>query len=303
MAWAAMKSVMRWSGARSLPVVDPKHVDWITDLDWRELGWCRPALPEPLVYLGTPGPRRKAVVHLIDAASHACELIVKVPLTEDAKAAIEHEAETLFELRELGFEAAPRLVAFDASRCVSSQTVVRGVGCGMTLTREVAELLRSLMRPDETITLREVMPPLEKKLDHFELSTADAGMVRRALEEVDDASELPAMRIHGDFAPWNIRLRNGSAVLVDWEDSEPRGLPFHDVYHFVHMTRYLFGRSPRPAFPGMCLPRPAALNFVLRRKLELAYLLQRLLRELAAADDAHAAFLLATLRMTVESRP
>jgi hypothetical protein len=298
-----MKSVIRWSGAHGLPVVDPKQLDWITELDWRALGWCRPVLPEPLVYLGTPGPRRKAVVHLIDVASHACELIVKVPMTEGAKAAIEHEAETLFELQHQGFEAAPRLVAFDADRCVSSQTVVRGVRCGMTLTREVAELLRSLALPGETITLREVVSPLEKKMDCVELGTADAAAVSRALQEVDDPSELPAVRTHGDFAPWNIRLQNGSAALVDWEDSEPRGLPFHDVYHFVHMTRYLFGRSPRPAFPGMCLPRPAALNFALRRKLELAYLLQRLFRELAAPDDAHAAFLLATLRMTMEARP
>ena len=298
-----MKSVMRWGGARALPAADPKHVDWITDLDWRALGWRRPVLPEPLIYLGTPGPRRKAVVHLIDAASHACELIVKVPMTEGARAAIEHEAETLLELQGEGFDAAPRLVAFDANKCVSSQTVVRGVRCGMTLTREVATLLRSLVLPHRIITLREVACPLQTEAGCFELSAADARTVQRALAELDDPSELPAVRMHGDFAPWNIRLQRGAAALVDWEDSEPCGLPLHDAYHFVHMARYLFGRSPRPAFRDMGFPRPAALNSAVRRKLELAYLLQRLFRELADSDGAHAACLLATLKLTMESRP
>ncbi len=298
-----MKSVMRWGGGRALPAADPKHVDWIGELDWRALGWRRPALPEPLVYLGTPGPRRKAVVHLIDAASHACELIVKAPMTEGARVAIEHEAETLLRLQCEGFDAAPRLVAFDADKSVSSQTVMRGVRGGMTLTREVALLLRSLALPGQSITLQEAACPLKKEASRFELSAADARTIQRALEELDDTSELPAVRMHGDFAPWNIRLQSGAAALVDWEDSEPRGLPLHDAYHFVHMARYLFGRSPRPAFRDMGLPRLAASNSVLRRKLELAYLLQRLFREPAASNGAHAAYLLATLRLTMAARP
>ncbi len=302
MAWAAMKSVVRWGAARALPLVDAEHVDWIADMDWSSLGWRRPASPEPLVYLGTPGERRKAVLHLIDGKSHVCELIVKVPMTEGAKPAIEHEARTLFDLQREGFPAAPRLVAFDGNKGVSSQTVVRGARCGMTLTREVAELLCSLALPDESIRLREIALPLAKEVGYLELSAGDAGLVRRALEEIDDTTELPAARIHGDFAPWNIKLQNGSAVLVDWEDSWPRGLPLHDAYHFVHMTRYLFGRSPRPAFPDLCFRDSTALSFALHRKLELAYLLRSLVRVLALQDEKQRAFLLTTLRLTMAAR-
>ena len=299
MAWAVMKSLLRWGAGRALPAADATHIDWIAELDWDALGWRQPAPPELLVYLGTPGPKRKAVVHLINRTSYACELIVKVPLTEEAKAAIEHEAETLFALQRDGFEAAPRLVTFDENQGVSSQTVIRGVRGGMRLTRETAELLETLARPKGPISLRSAVRPLEKEVDRLDLSARDSDLVRSVLQEVDDASQLPAVRVHGDFAPWNIRLQNGSATLVDWEDSQSRGLPMHDAYHFAHITRYLFGRAPRPAFPDLGFRYPERLGSAMLRKLELAYLLQRLVQKLAAGDVRHAAFLLTTLRLTM----
>lgn len=302
MAWTVMKSLLRWGAGRAWPMADATDINWIAALDWDALGWRQPALPEPLVYLGTPGPKRKAVVHLINRTTHACELIVKVPLTEAAKVAIEHEAETLFLLQREGFEAAPRLVAFDEDQGVSSQTVIRGVRGSLQLTHEVGQLLETLSRPRGSINLRRAVGPLEKEVDRLAMSARDADLMRSVLQELDDARELPAVRVHGDFAPWNIRLQNGSATLVDWEDSQARGLPMHDAYHFVHITRYLFGRAPRPAFPDLDFRYPEQLGPAMLRKLELAYLLQRLVQKLAAGDDKHSAFLLTTLRLTMAVR-
>jgi aminoglycoside phosphotransferase (APT) family kinase protein len=255
------------------------------------------------VYVGTPGERRKLIVHLIDAKSHSCELIVKVPLTEDAKLAIEHEAHALLELHDDGFSAAPRLVAFDQQAGIASQSVVRGALAGLHITREVAVLLQSLERRGRSIELRDVALSLEKDLSQLAMSPASAALVSHALEQINDSEGLPAVRTHGDFAPWNIKLQPGAAALVDWEDSQPHGLPLHDAYHFVHLTRCLFGKRPRPAWQDLRFRYPFTLSSSLRWKLELAYLLRTLVHEMGKSERRYAAFILATLRAAIESHP
>jgi len=300
-AWAAMKTALRWPGARRLPPCCQTTFEWLSELDWRALGWHQPSPPYPLVYLGTPGAKRKAVVHLIDRDSKRCELIVKVPLTEAAKEAIAAEAETLIELQSEGFVDAPRLVVFDPANSIASQSVVPGRRCGLQFNREVAELLQRLLRRGETITLRETAAWLPRAAGAT--NKEDSDLPARALEQLDDATELPAARVHGDFAPWNIKLHEGSAALVDWEEYRPRGLPLHDAYHFVHLTRYLFGRRPRPCWQDLRFRYSMPLSSAIRWKLELAYLLHASAKELARSDRQHATFLLKTLCLTMAAQP
>ncbi len=297
LAWAAIKPAMRWGAAPPALPDDHAYVRCIAGLDWRTLGWRRAAEPVPLVYVGTPGPRRKAVVHLIDPVSHACELIVKVPFTEAAKWAIRHEAQTLLHLRQEEFAAAPRLVELDDNNGIAAQTVMAGSHSGLNYSREVAMLLLALERPGDRTTLSHIASSLESRSRGPDMNQADSALLARALGEIDDSSGMPAVRIHGDFAPWNIKLQNGTAALVDWEDSQPRGLPLHDACHFAHMTRCLFGKRPRPVWRELRFRYDFPLTASQRRKLELAYLVQILLREFL--DPAYATYLLATLRNAV----
>src|SRR5574340_217149 len=93
--WGAIRLANRMRVLPALPKV--KRVRWneVREIDWRALGWNRSADPVPLVYLGTPGPRRKAVIHLVDPVSRICQIVVKVPLCAGARQAILREAEAL----------------------------------------------------------------------------------------------------------------------------------------------------------------------------------------------------------------
>lgn len=297
-----MKLAARWGASPAPLPPDDFYVKSIANIDWRAFGWRHPSDPEPLVYVGTRGPRRKAVVHLIEPACHACELIVKVPLGEAAKQAIRHEAQTLLELQREGFAAAPRLIELDEVAGIASQTVVTGARARLKLTREVAVLLQSLDRQPECLSLCYVASALLPKLIDLDVSAADAACLGRALDALDDDAQLPAVRLHGDFAPWNIKLRNGAASLVDWEDSQGHGLPLHDAFHFLHMTRCLFGKRPRAMWQELRFRYAFNLTAPQHRKLELAYLVQTLAREFPKPEPTYATYLLTTLRSALEGR-
>ena len=44
--------------------------------------------------------------------------------------------------------------------------------------------------------------------------------------------KIPFHRTHGDFTPWHVLLAQGRVSVVDWERSEPIGLPFFDIAYF-----------------------------------------------------------------------
>ena len=49
---------------------------------------------------------------------------------------------------------------------------------------------------------------------------------------------------HGDFSPWNIIYRNNFILAFDWEDSQPLGFPFQDLFHFIFRQASLVGPWP-----------------------------------------------------------
>jgi hypothetical protein len=51
-------------------------------------------------------------------------------------------------------------------------------------------------------------------------------------------------RTHGDFAPWNIKVRARSLFVYDWEDSLPDGLALTDAFHFLYRQASLIGPWP-----------------------------------------------------------
>lgn len=52
----------------------------------------------------------------------------------------------------------------------------------------------------------------------------------------------PAL-VHGDFAPWNVRVHAGRWTLVDWERGETVGVPGWDWLHYVVQSAVLVERA------------------------------------------------------------
>ena len=59
--------------------------------------------------------------------------------------------------------------------------------------------------------------------------------------------------VHGDLAPWNVRLRGGRPVVLDWESAYPGRAPLRDLAHFVISSGALLSsHTPVEAFDLLC---------------------------------------------------
>ena len=126
MAWSIVRAATGIGGTSALPGVAKLEVDGVSEAQWQSLGWRWNGTPIPVIYVGTPGPKRKAVMHLVERATSECRAAVKVPLTDEAKTAILHEAGVLQTLECERYPFAPRLLYVDASRGIATQTFVAG---------------------------------------------------------------------------------------------------------------------------------------------------------------------------------
>ncbi|MGB8768866.1 MAG: phosphotransferase [Candidatus Korobacteraceae bacterium] len=269
-------------------------------IDWTSIGWKSDTTPVAAVYLGTPGPSRKAVIHLLDPGSGVCQMVVKVPMNEAARAAILQEAAVLASLAAEQYTLAPRLLSVDRNRSISAQTVLCGRPGSRRLLPEYLQLLRFLKLPGRATSIVEHAATLQEQLLRSASSDRDLATITAALAQLCDANPLPAYWVHGDFAPWNIKHRADRLALLDWEDARRGGLPLQDAFHFLHIQDYLFGKPPTSHAEHLShFASAIGLTAAQCRKLEIAYLAHSYLQRLTQQQTGHADFLLGTLRVAL----
>ncbi|HUI84627.1 MAG TPA: aminoglycoside phosphotransferase family protein [Candidatus Binatia bacterium] len=269
------------------------------EIDWRAVGWKRPGAPAPLIHVGTPGPRQKAVIHLADPASGECDAIVKVPLTPGARDAIIREAAVLEMLAGEGYTCAPHVLRVHCERDLAAQQFLPGMPAQRRPISDYYALLRSLMLHDEYTNIAEQVTAW-----HEPFHVPDRQLMASVGAELADAVRLPACWVHGDFAPWNIRtLPGGQPALIDWEDAARGGLPLHDAWHFLHMQDFLFRGRPAAHFPDLgAFGRGLGLSWRQCRKLEIAYLARSYARCVSEGEHRRAEFLHKTLALVLRDR-
>ncbi len=301
--WLAIRTAHRAGVLQALPQVRTIRLETANAVDWRALGWKGGDEPAFAIYIGTPGATRKAVIHLVDRASHTCAAILKVPLAAQAKSAIVREAETLSALAREQYDRAPSLLSLDRDRGLAMQQFISGRPGSRRMRPEYHDLLRSLMSKEWTTSLAEEV--MKWKTLAGLTPESDTDLLPRAFAALQDDDPLPACWIHGDFAPWNLRQRpHLPPALIDWEEAVPGGLPLQDAYHFLHIQDFLFAGKPT-LHAGVLMPFAKTLGLTPRqcRRLELAYLAQAYLQCGSRQDHARAVFLTRTLAMATQEYP
>jgi hypothetical protein len=205
---------------------------------------------------------RHVVFLLFPPGEERPRLVAKLPRLSQDVAGIEREAESLRRLGEDGFEGAPHLLAFtrEPGAELLAETALVGVPLSPEEVRRapeasvgsVGELLVRMALADPQPAAgdpdwfeRLLGEPLRRFAAAFD-GGDEARLVERTLELVAPlrGSELPLVLEHGDVSHPNLlRLASGPAALVDWELSEPRGLPAHDLFLFLAYVAFALGRA------------------------------------------------------------
>lgn len=256
----------------------------------------------PVVYMGTPGPTRKAVVSLVSTERQVTS-VMKVPLEDCAATSILREADALTYLeRKPGL--APSLFARDPNRSITVQEFCPGEKAGTEFQMSYLEWLSDLHTSNRTTSLAEHCAAALKRLSPYQRSEF-SDVIYRASQLLNDSTGISAFVVHGDFAPWNLKLRSDGTIsrAIDWEGFVEIGLPLHDYFHFHYIQSFLFNRpidlEPLEKAAGRYMYR-FGISHGLFRKLTAAYLLSSFAARVVANEDDHAQFYGASLAKVLD---
>jgi len=220
----------------------------LTGIEWADYGWLRSYPPCVITYVGTAGPHQKLVCTFVDPHAAAAILVVKFPLVDSANSLLWREYENLNTLVNEGRDIGPHPLRIDGQIRFTVQSYLQGRPVGVAIGQAHLDFLAGLVQPRRHLELRTARSELYTRRDYLAsigaLSGAAHDMVTSLLEDGAWNGVVPAVRIHGDFAPWNLKRRpDGRLSAIDWEDSEENGLPYVDLLHFRASVTNLLGRK------------------------------------------------------------
>lgn len=227
------------------------------------------ARPEDCAVLcGTPGPLRKLII--LHQPAQGARAVAKVALRPSADAAVELEQGWLEELC-----ASPELADFlpqlrqagalpNGRRFVTTSALPPG-HAAFRFGGAHRRFLRALGARGEVHPwaasaafwrLRERAQEVHALMDtrHRRLIEAAVGEIEARI----GGHRLPACLAHGDFAPWNVRVRDGRLFAFDWEYAQALANPLHDFLHFHLMGRLARHRAINAHCMGSLLARAGA---------------------------------------------
>jgi hypothetical protein len=197
------------------------------------------------------GPDRKLTMQLRSPAGDAVAF-AKIGETQRAKALLTREMRMLQFLSALPMAGCvPRLIAqFEhGGRAVLMQTPVQGDASGNRFTGAHWSFLSGLML-DRRMTIGQYVFDQQRlarrlaSLHHDVVVALNPALLRL---ETARSRICRAVVLHGDFAPWNIRIECGAGQprisVIDWEFGREAGLPLWDAIHFIVQTDALVHRA------------------------------------------------------------
>lgn len=236
-------------------------------------------LSDMIVYAGSDLKRRKITALVLDKLGKK-EFVVKIADTEYGAEAIRQESTALRRIASSPLrEQAPQVVTDQREwngYSIQVQTLVAGDSFRQTQTLTDAhfKFLNELSQIDRIIVPIHSTPAwknLISSLDNIDLSNLPrpiVSVIKRFTRDNFKSKTILCHRTHGDFAPWNIRLKGDAIYVVDWEDSEQIGLPFTDALYFLYSRSELSG-----------LPNPTKMLIKMKRVCERLVWEAELLKE------------------------
>jgi len=204
-----------------------------------------------VVYGGSDSDRRK-ITALAIAKDGNNDIVVKTADTPLAVEAIKRETEALQDVAGSYLAGCvPVVIAEDVcgSYYVQIQEKLNIIGSQVSFLADAhLDFLAHLSRINRQQCLLKETSFWQKFKIQFDntndLPAEVEAIARYVFSEKTSNTKIISCRSHGDFAPWNISVKNGKLFVYDWEDSLADGLPFIDIFHFIYRQASLIGPWP-----------------------------------------------------------
>jgi aminoglycoside phosphotransferase (APT) family kinase protein len=198
-----------------------------------------------------PASRHVVILVLAPGTAGPC-LVAKLPRLPDDHGGVEREAASLRALERArpGITTVPRVVALERyhTRTILLETALVGEPIDQamiradpaTWVRAVTGWIAQLPSVDAEDRAGSFEALLERPLRRLSGALAGSAEGAQLLERTSELVEplrraqFPLVFEHGDLSDPNLLwLRDGQVGIVDWELSQPRGLPLHDLCFFL----------------------------------------------------------------------
>ena len=243
-----------------------------------------PLWPEPVrlaLSCGAPeGARnRKASALAIDLRGNL-RAFVKLARSDIAREIVAHEAAIL---PALAHARAPRLLMnqeIDGTLAMA-QTPLPGRPAPLAFSPAHAAFLQSLQTSEKIVAAQS---PIVQSLRKHLKNLAMHGLSEILMDLVPALEQLsvPVTIVHGDFAPWNLRIDDGAISAFDWEYAQLSGLPLIDEIHYRLQVGLLLehwsANRGAEEMERLCQSRPRGFSTENAATLAIVYLLDMLAR-------------------------
>jgi hypothetical protein len=200
--------------------------------------------------LGAPGRFQKLTVQVLGREGVALGYI-KLPLTEPAKDRLRHEAAVLEGLEKSALRPyVPRLLHAGpwGDGYIVFTSALEGAPGPTVLTSAHHKLLRTMpevhlvSKPGPAVVeyvgrrWLKVAPQLGRKWNEI------GNTILSSCADALASSTVTCGFMHGDFAPWNTKSKDGDLSLFDWETAEDEAPLGWDLLHFQVQTEFHLGQ-------------------------------------------------------------
>jgi len=189
--------------------------------------------------LGTPGPSQKATIRIVDSLSGQVTCFIKYAPEAIVNNRLGQEYEIL---KILGEGMGPKAIKFGEL----------GKGQGLMIEPLDGVQPKTDLPPNELVIsfLKSLMNSKVRSFSDHPIWTElkDYSAIEDCRETICQ-KEWTSCTLHGDFAPWNIRIDGDSIKAFDWEYGRIDFLPFVDLSFYIQQVGALIYKwSPREAF-------------------------------------------------------
>ena len=235
---------------------------------------------------GAPeGARNRKASAVVLGADGTMLAFVKLARSPIARRIIDHEGAVLKHLSGLPAVApyAPQLLFAEEVDGIQvlAQTPLQGAVAPVGITPAHLQFLAAMQTP---LTVRAAdtatAADLTDRLRALPVARPELLAICQRVLPVLREFDVPLTIVHGDFAPWNLRLHNGRVSAFDWEYGEAHALPLIDEIHYRLQTGWLlegWGAEQAVAcLKEMAWQRPLGLDPRHVQAIQTVYLLDAL---------------------------